>query len=195
MSDKTIGYFEQHSTPEPMSGCWLWTGTVRREGYGKFTHNGRAVAAHRGAWEAANGLIPKGMYVCHRCDNPACVNPVHLFLGTHFNNMRDMVSKGRQPHMRGERNGRAQLTEHDVSIIKLLLELGVKKGRLVALYGVSAATVGHIKRGYSWSHVAPPVLASDRFEASRFSRVGGTRDGRREGRAGAVREVLPQVQR
>ena len=82
--------------PEPNSGCWLWMGTQDR--YGQFRiggRNGHQVGAHRVAWMLANGLIPMGVHVLHRCDIPTCVNPSHLFLGTRKDNMQDAARKGR----------------------------------------------------------------------------------------------------
>lgn len=78
--------------------CWLWTAYRNRKGYGEFGmggHRGRMYLAHRVSWEMANGTIPDGMYVCHACDVPACVNPSHLWLGTATDNNRDMFAKGR----------------------------------------------------------------------------------------------------
>ena len=87
--------------------CWLWTASVFREryGYGKFQAgenraNTRVVYAHRYSWELVNGPVPDGLFVCHHCDNPPCVNPAHLFVGTHQDNVDDMMSKGRHRSQR-----------------------------------------------------------------------------------------------
>ena len=77
------------------TGCWEWQGTRMAAGYGKFSYQGKSMYAHRMAWQLSNGSIPEGLYVLHRCDNPSCVRPVHLFLGTQRVNMHDAIEKGR----------------------------------------------------------------------------------------------------
>src|SRR5699024_793010 len=103
-------------------GCWLWTAGTRgfkSHHYGLFSVNGANIGSHRYSWMIANGPIPKGMAICHRCDNPPCVNPAHLFLGTIADNHRDMEQKGRHPHEAawnpvGEVNPKAKLTDEIV---------------------------------------------------------------------------------
>lgn len=87
--------WRDHAIPEPMSGCWLWDGAVDGRGYGKYVRGGRHLQAHRVAYEETYGPIQSGLSVCHRSDNPLCVNPDHLFVGTPVDNMQDMSRKGR----------------------------------------------------------------------------------------------------
>ena len=119
---------------EPNSGCWIWTGTVHGKGYGHIWYNGSCNKAHRVSYEVYVGEIPEGMVVMHRCDNPACVNPDHLILGTNQENMDDRNKKMRQAH--GESHSKAKLTDELVRHIRslpkgfnqsaLARELGVK---------------------------------------------------------------------
>lgn len=101
---------EALSIPEPNTGCWLWLGAIHRDGYGVLCAGGGnrppILRAHRASYAQKNGPIPDGLFVCHKCDNPLCVNPAHLFLGTHRDNMRDMVAKGRSTF--GDKNPSAK---------------------------------------------------------------------------------------
>lgn len=110
--------FEANISPEPNTGCYLWTAKAERRGYGVVDLNGKSVTAHRAAYELAFGPIPPGMCVCHKCDTPLCVNTDHLFLGTAKDNALDMARKGRSRFHRidqtGERNHFAKLTEPKV---------------------------------------------------------------------------------
>lgn len=98
--------------------CWLWTAYKDAEGYGHIRHNDRMRFSHHIAWLLWRGPIPDGMKVCHSCDNPSCVNPEHLFLGTQQDNMIDCTKKGRHGDVSGERNGRARLTYEQVEQIR-----------------------------------------------------------------------------
>lgn len=124
-------------------------------GYGHMIYLKRDYNAHRVSYELANGPIPDGMHVLHKCDNQPCVNPAHLFLGTHTDNMHDMDAKGRKP--RGERTLRNKLTEADVREIRSRFERkGVKftnAPELAARYGVTSGTVINAARGITWSHL------------------------------------------
>lgn len=101
-------YIEQRLIPEPNTGCWLWTKALDEKGYGHFSINSKHHKAHRAAYQVYNGDIPKGLSVCHSCDIRSCVNPHHLYLGTHKENMQDMVNKKRSAY--GERSAQSKLT-------------------------------------------------------------------------------------
>ena len=139
--------------------CWEWKGAVNHGGYGHYSGRtlstvGRRVnyVAHRASWEITMGAIPDGLLVCHRCDNPPCVNPDHLFLGTHADNMEDMVRKGRKK--RGENHSRARLAESDVLRIReLVAKGGLSQAAIGELFGISGTHVGNIALRNKWKHV------------------------------------------
>jgi len=131
---------------EMPSGCIEWTGAKRALGYGVTCVDAQVVAAHRVSWEANRGPIPKGIWVLHRCDNPACINPEHLFLGTHQDNTDDKIAKGRHP--RGEQVGK--LKPDDIVEIRNSSEL---QRVLAERYGVVVQTISRIKRRELWAHI------------------------------------------
>lgn len=151
----------RHVSPEPNTGCWLWTASFDPQGYGRIKSGTRPERAHRLAWESANGAVPEGLFVCHGCDNRACVNPDHLFLGTHQDNMADMARKGRAPSRnhpermpRGERHALAKLTDASVREIRARYAAGgISYRRLGEEYGVSDMTARAACRGATWAHV------------------------------------------
>lgn len=136
--------------------CWNWTGGKTR-GYGAFNPNGKRVIAHRAAWFYIHGEIASGFLVCHKCDNPSCCNPNHLFLGTQLDNMTDMTSKGRGNI--GERHGNSKLTDIQAGEIKQLKPRPHVKGNgdlaksLAKKYGMRVDNIYFIWRGDTWKHV------------------------------------------
>ena len=136
--------------------CWLWTGGLSpRSGYGKFWFQGRTIGAHRASYALYVGPIPEGMIVCHRCDNPQCVRPDHLFLGMPLDNMADMRAKGRQryrpPMICGESIGNHKLTADQVREIRhLLATRAMLKQDIAARFGISRTTLHRIERGTIW---------------------------------------------
>jgi DNA-binding CsgD family transcriptional regulator len=146
------------------AGCWLWTGWRMKGGYGDFRARidgvDRHVSAHRWAWFEVNGEIPAGMVICHHCDNPACVNPDHLFLGTQQDNVRDMVAKGRQNRLRGGEHATSKLTPEDVEELRRLVNgEGVSLAEVERRMGIHHRTARRIALGETWSflpHKYPP---------------------------------------
>jgi hypothetical protein len=139
------------------SGCWEWQGGRFNTGYGAISDKGRTRYAHRVSYAEFNGEISDGMLVCHRCDNPICVNPKHLFLGTPADNMADKAAKGRS--MRGARSSTVKLTEPEVRCIKAFLRRnppvrGSHGGPCTFLarwFGVSQTAISLIHAGRNWA--------------------------------------------
>lgn len=127
------------ATPEPNSGCWIWAGTCNWKGYGTISIGGVQRKAHRASYEAFVGAIPDGMLVCHKCDNPPCVNPDHLFVGTAKDNAQDRDAKGRRGHTGSQRT--APDVERRVMDARAS-GLGYKK--ISKLFGVTIATARRI---------------------------------------------------
>jgi hypothetical protein len=130
------------------SGCWVWKGS-KRKGYGLMWRDGQATSAHRVCYEAFKGPIPKGMVVRHSCDNPSCINPGHLDLGTQAENVADREARGRRD-VKGEQVGTAKLTEANVLEIRSSEVSGVK---LAKKFGVHPTTISFIKSRKTWTHV------------------------------------------
>ena len=155
--------------------CWLWLPEPKRP-YGRVWLDAirKEEGAHRVAWELVNGPIPSGLFVLHGCDVPRCVNPGHLSVGTQADNQRDMVLRGRaargvrhgrstQPQCsaRGERNGAAKLTVHDVRAIRRMAQRGVSGRGLARLYGMNRWAIHSLLRGITWRHVVDEVGGGD----------------------------------
>jgi hypothetical protein len=125
---------------QPAEGCWEWQAATGPPGYGRFWMGGQMQLAHRVAWELTHGPIPDGMFVCHRCDNPPCVRPDHLFLGTPHENILDAAAKRRM-------HKGYVLTEDDVAAIRLSQDTDRE---LAARYGVAVGTIGDVLWGRTW---------------------------------------------
>lgn len=152
--DKTPGF-------GPDGDCWRWAGWITNYGYGQFylsrklaVGSERVKRAHVYSWELANGPVPEGMCICHRCDIRTCVNPAHLWMGSKTENNQDRHKKGRTKNgvSKGSANGSAKLTEEDVKYIRTLE--GVQSQREIARhYGVSGVLIGKIIRKELWTHI------------------------------------------
>jgi len=137
------------------TGCWEWIASKDRAGYGEFHLNGKTTKAHRVSFYIANPLvIMDELCVLHKCDNPACVNPDHLFLGTHADNVADKCQKGRNRFKahHGSANGFAKLTEDEVREIRSLNGT-LSQTRMAALFGVTQACISGIILNKGWKHV------------------------------------------
>lgn len=132
--------------------CWEWQGALKGRGYGRISIHNRSWYVHRVAWILTFGPIPKGLLVCHHCDNPGCCNPYHLFLGTHADNMADAVSKGHFP--RGETSYLSKLTEDNVLDIRQLYASGECTVQdLAEEFGVGKRCVYRVICRDNWRHI------------------------------------------
>ena len=135
----------------PESGCWIWIGPLHHTGYGNFNENGKRTRAHREIFQRLVGSIPKGKFLCHKCDIRSCVNPNHMFIGSHQDNMNDMVNKKRS--LFGSKHHNSKLTEHDVHLIKHFYALDPYSS-IAARFGVSESLIKQIKTNRGWNHVS-----------------------------------------
>lgn len=135
-------------------GCWIWTGYIGKGGYGFLTVDSKSYTAHRYSWQLYNGPIPFGFCILHSCDNPPCVNPDHLFLGTHQDNSTDMMEKGRNyrqgMHRPGGRRSGHKLIKPWVEVVKFGLRHGESGASLGRRFGVSRQMINLIKLGKNW---------------------------------------------
>lgn len=172
MRESTLDTFwERVNVASDSQSCWLWTGTLTYNGYGKFYFKGRTWRAHRFAYANCVVAIPSGVYVCHTCDVRACVRPSHLFLGTAADNIRDGSAKGRMAKAVGGRHGsrthpnrvpRGERHHHSILTTEKVLEIlqymeatpRPTQKELAKQYGVSETAINQILKGTRWKHVS-----------------------------------------
>lgn len=168
--------FSQHVPGElPAGACWPWQGSRNTYGYGRISEGKRgscvALMAHRLSWEIHRGAIPDGMNVLHSCDNPPCVNPGHLFLGSQADNVADMVAKGRQ--QRGAKHAHSKLTDAEAVVMRTAYLAGTTTAELAARFGRTKTGVTYVLRGEGWRHLDDGLQAQlDVMLRSRLSRPG-----------------------
>lgn len=134
-------------------GCWGWNGSFVNAGYGQSILNNRTIHASRMSWIIHNGQIPEGLWVLHKCDNPPCTNPQHLFLGNSKDNTQDMIKKGRKYNCKGSDVHFSKLNEEQVKQIRIRLSNGEKAVNLSKEFGINQAALSAIKHKRTWKHV------------------------------------------
>lgn len=163
LSDRFWAKVNKDGPIHPILGtaCWPWAGAMVSGGYGHIGMGGQGYVAHRVSWELANGAIPDELFVLHKCDNPPCVRPEHLFLGTPLDNMRDMIAKGRDRYPTGkanfrpaigENNGLSKLTERDVIEIRAIGR-SRSQSDIAREYGVHQSLISLILSRRIWDHL------------------------------------------
>lgn len=141
------------AVPIAGSNCWKWIGAKKRSGYGNFYMHGKYLGAHRASFVLFRGDIPASTYICHSCDNPSCVNPDHLFVGTPKQNQEDMTRKGRDTRKKGAGHYLSKLDDDKVVEIRLRREHGDSLKDIASAYDVSEATISLVARRKIWKHV------------------------------------------
>jgi hypothetical protein len=146
-----LQHFNYHANKQNKDQCWIWGGALQSKGYGTIHTKERRIYAHRFAFETLIRPIQDGEIVCHTCDNPPCVNPSHLFIGTPQDNSTDMVNKDRQ--CKGTQKRNAKLTEDDVRKIRALAKTGLKHNRIANRFNISRNHAWHIIHRRYWKHI------------------------------------------
>jgi hypothetical protein len=140
------------------NGCWLWTGAISSSGYGSYGAPQGTVSTHRYAYALTYGPIDSKLLVCHRCDVKLCVNPSHLFLGTHADNALDYFDKGfirisKPRKQNGEANSNSRLTHTQVLAIRALCDAGIQQKDVARQFGIDPSNVSNIVSRKTWKHI------------------------------------------
>jgi hypothetical protein len=158
VDERTLKRFWSKVDRKGPDECWEWTGFRMKFGHGRLRFSGKKMLAHRLAWELSNGSIPatqggQQTCVCHRCDNPPCCNPAHLFLGSRADNNADRDNKGRQGAPRGESSNFAKLNSEQVLEIRRMCDTGAKQRDIARIFGVHQGLISCIHLRKVWAHV------------------------------------------
>lgn len=140
---------------EKTDTCWLWKGTKDRIGYGHFSVNGKVMLAHR---FAVQDKIPEGQHVLHKCDNPSCVNPDHLFFGSHGDNMQDSKKKNRHFFKNGEKHPLSKLTDEQAFMVLAAPSFYGSAKQIYSFLNITRPTYYAIRNRYSWKHLPTPTF-------------------------------------
>lgn len=147
-ASRQIARFHNSYTKNPETGCWDWKLSLSPDGYGRCFFNNVKVRAHRLSYELHYGSFPRHLLVCHKCDNPSCVNPEHLFLGDVKDNMADKRVKGRSKGInKGVLNAMAKLSDDDVYEIRKLLAIGMNQYEIAKIFQVNQSHISRINTG------------------------------------------------
>lgn len=161
---KPLGNFWEYVDKRNKDECWNWLAAKTTAGYGEYRVNGKVWYTHRYSWFLESGEIPDNLFVLHRCDNPSCVNPKHLFLGTHLDNLKDMRQKGRGSGPKGDKNASAKLCEADIVEIRKLFSQGNSRASIARQFKVAWHSINKVLNGKRWKWVkenhAPQTTAS-----------------------------------
>lgn len=136
---------------QAFDGCWGWLKSFDSDGYAQVCSNYKILRVARLMYEFCRGKVPKGKHILHTCDNPSCVNPLHLYIGDSKQNVKDKVDRNRQA--KGSRNGNAKLTEEFVKAARKAVRKGVTRSALADRVGVNSSTIGAAVAGKTWAHV------------------------------------------